>query len=163
MKEQPSYRFRESVAVSLWIQATMLMGIGAVAAGLIGPIVQGYRPWTWYALYYPIMLAVLAVMVIAMTAFRQLKIAVTDDSVDLGFGFLSRSLPLQAIQACEVRGHSRLLHGGWGLGLSSAGRRDYSMPGVSCGVEISVEQDRKARRYFVSSHQPERLAEAMLR
>jgi len=152
------YRFSESVLMPLWFWAILLAGIGGVVAGMIGPLVDRARSWTWYVTYYPSMLAALVVI---MGSFRRLRIAVTDDRVEFGFGVFRRSLPLASIQSYEVKRYNWLPYGGWGIRFSTGGRRAYSMPGVPRGVEITVEQGKKVRRYFVSSTQPERFASSL--
>jgi len=159
--ELRSYRFSESVPMPGWFWAILLVGIGGVIAGMIAPLLDGARSWAWYAAYYPSMLVALAVLVAAMGIFQRLRIAVTDERVEFGFGILRRSLPLASIQSCEVKRYNWLPYGGWGIRFSTGGRRAYSMPGVPRGVEITVAQGRKVRRYFVSSTQPERFASSL--
>ena len=156
-----SYRFSESVPMPLWFWAILLAGIGGVVAGMIGPLGDRARSWTWYVTYYPSMLVALAALVVVMGSFRRLRIAVTDDRVEFGFGVFRRSLPLASIQSYEVKRYNWLPYGGWGIRFSTGGRRAYSMPGVPRGVEITVEQGKKVRRYFVSSTQPERFASSL--
>jgi hypothetical protein len=137
------------------------VGIGGVVAGLIAPLLDGTRGWTWYATHYPAMLLALAALVLVMGSFRRLRIAATDERVEFGFGLFRRSLPLASIQSCEVKRYNWLPYGGWGIRFSMGGRRAYSVPGVPRGVEITVAQGRKVRRYFVSSTQPERFASSL--
>jgi len=155
------HRFSESVPMPTWLWTILLAGIGGVVAGMIGPLVDRARSWIWYATYYPTMLMALAALVVVMVSFRRLRIAVTDDRVEFGFGVFRRSLPLESIQSYEVKRYNWLPYGGWGIRFSTGGRRAYSMPGVSRGVEITVEQGTKVRRYFVSSTQPERFASSL--
>jgi hypothetical protein len=155
------YRFSESVPMPLWFRAILLAGIGSVVAGMIAPLVDPAKSWIWYATYYPTMAVALAALVVVFGSFRRLRIAVTDDRVEFGFGVFRRSLPLASIQSCEVKRYNWLPYGGWGIRFSTRGRRAYSMPGVPRGVEITVGQGKKARRYFVSSTQPERFASSL--
>ncbi len=159
--EARPYRFSESVPMPLWFRPILLVGIGGVGAGMIAPLLDDAESWTWAAIYYPSMLVALAVLVAAMGIFRRLRIAVTDKRVDFGFGILRKSLPLASIQSCEVKRYNWLPYGGWGIRFSTGGRRAYSMPGVPRGVEITVGQGKKVRRYFVSSTQPERFASSL--
>jgi hypothetical protein len=159
--EARPYRFDESIPMPLWFWVILLVGIGGVVAGLIAPLLDGARGWTWYATYYPAMLLALAALMLVMGNFRRLRIAVTDERVEFGFGLFRRSLPLASIQSCEVKRYNWLPYGGWGIRFSTGGRRAYSMPGVPRGVEITVAQGRKVRRYFVSSTQPERFASSL--
>jgi len=154
-------RFSESVTMPLWFWAILLVGIGGVIAGMIAPLLDSAESWTWAAIYYPSMLVALAALVAAMGIFRRLRIAVTDERVEFGFGVFRRSLPLASIQSCEVKRYNWLPYGGWGIRFSTGGRRAYSVPGVPRGVEITIAQGKKVRRYFVSSTQPERFASSL--
>jgi hypothetical protein len=156
-----SYRYQEDVPMPAWLWAILIVGIGGIIVGIIGPLLDSAQGWIWYATYYPAMVVLLLALVVVAGSFRRLRITVTDERVEFGFGRFRKSLLLASIQACEVKRYNWLPYGGWGIRFSTGGRRAYSMPGVPRGVEITVEQGKKVRRYFVSSTQPERFASSL--
>jgi len=161
VSEMRSYRYQEDVPMPAWLRAIMIVGIGGIIVGIAGPLLDSAQGWAWYATYYPAMAVLLLALVAVAYSFRRLRITVTDERVEFGFGRFRKSLPLASIQACEVKRYNWLPYGGWGIRFSTGGRRAYSMPGIPGGVEITVEQDKKVRRYFVSSTQPERFASSL--
>jgi len=161
VSEMRSYRYQEDVPMPAWLWAILIVGIGGIIVGIIGPLLDDTQGWAWYATYYPAMVVLLLALMVVAYSFRRLRITVTDERVEFGFGRFRKSLPLASIQSCEVRRYNWLPYGGWGIRFSTGGRRAYSMPGISGGVEITVEQGRKVRRYFVSSTQPERFASSL--
>ncbi|MDI6857122.1 MAG: hypothetical protein QME71_02265 [Dehalococcoidia bacterium] len=157
------YRFEETVTMPRYMWAAIMGGMVGLLAGLMAPLPGGRTGRkAWLTTRGP-RLAGVVVLALATLTFRRLKTVVDDDRVKFGFGVLGQSLPLGSIQACEVKKYNPLLFGGWGIRLSWGGRRAYSMLGAPRGVEITVARDKKARRYFVSSTQPELLASALSR
>ena len=154
-------RYREVVLFPAWFQGLIVVGLLGMVAGLVLPAVTGDEGWSFYAWYYPVVgLATLALAAVVVN-FRYLIIVVTDGDVRFRFGIFGTSLPLEAVQGCEVKRYRWLPYGGWGLRMATGGRIAYSVPGVPRGVEITVERKGKRRRYFVSSTQPEALAAAL--
>jgi len=154
-------RYREVVPFPAWFQGLVVVGLLGFLAGLVVPGVTGDEGWRFYAWYSPVMgLATLA-MLAAAVSFRQLTIVVTDEEVRFRFGLFGTSLPLNAIQGCEVKRYHWLPYGGWGLRMATRGRMAYSVLGVPRGVEITAQRKGKLRRYFVSSAQPKTLATAL--
>ena len=98
---------------------------------------------------------------LVLLSFRRLRIQVGDTAVRFGFGVLRKSLPLEAIQGCEAKRYRWLTYGGWGIRFALGGRRAWSLPGVPAGVELTVAEGTRVRRYFVSSRSPELLAAAI--
>jgi hypothetical protein len=143
----------------LWLDA--LCGGIAMAVALVAPLFDAAKKWTWYAAYYPSMLVALVALAGAVLNFRDLKTRVADDAVEFRFGLFGKSLPLREIDNVEVKKYNWLPYGGWGIRFSWGGRRAWSMIGVPRGVEITAGRDKKARRYFVSSTQPELLASSL--
>jgi hypothetical protein len=157
------YRFEETIKMPRYLWTIFIGGTVSLLAGLVTPLLRGRLGWKTCLTSYPPMLGALTGLVFAMVTFRRLKTVVEDDRVEFGFGMLKQSLPLESITACEVKRYNALPFGGWGIRLSWGGRRAYSMLGVPRGVELTVEQDTKVRRYFVSSTRPELLASALSR
>jgi len=154
-------RYREIVAFPAWLQGLVVVAVAGMVAALIIPAITADGGWRFYTQYYPVMgLATLVTVTVALN-FRYLTIVVTDEEVRFHFGIFGTSLPLEAVQTCEVKRYQWLPYGGWGLRMASGGRMAYSVLGVPRGVEVTVERKGKLRRYFVSSAQPEALAAAL--
>lgn len=111
--------------------------------------------------YFPLMLLAAALVALAFVSFRRMRIEVSDAVVRVSFGVLRRSLPLETIRGCEVKRYNWIVYGGWGVRFALGGRRAWSMPGVPGGVEFTVAEGTRVRRYFLSSRYPELLAAAV--
>ena len=138
-----------------------LLGVVAPLAAILGSAVDGEDTWSLRAIFYPMMALGAALFVFSFVSFRRLRIAVNDDEMRFAFGMLRKTLPLAAIQPVEAKRYRWLTYGGWGIRHALGGRRAWSMPGVPEGVEITVAEGTRVRRYFVSSRSPELLAEAV--
>ncbi len=154
-------RYGEEVPLPAFFRLILLAGLAGVAYAIVAPAFSGLGGAGTYAVYYATMTVALALMVFAVVTFRRLTIAVSEEDVRFGFGVLRKSIPLARIRAWEPKRYNWLLYGGWGLRLGFGGRRAYSIPGVREGVELTVEEGKRVRRYFVSSRCPERLVEAV--
>jgi hypothetical protein len=152
-------RYEEEVDPPLWLVATLLASLVATVFAVAAPAFES-AGWKLYAWYFPLMLFAAALLVISLLSFRRLRICVDDRAVRFNFGLLRKSLPLENIQASEAKGYRWLTYGGWGIRYARGGRRAWSMPGVPGGVEFTVAEGTKVRRYFVSSRYPELLAAA---
>ena len=161
MDRSPPLRYGEEVPAPLWLQAVILLGVAVLAADVAASAAGGQGGWPTYAFNYPFMLVLAALLLFAFVSFRRLRIAVNDQELQFAFGILRRSLSLAAIQSCEAKRYRWLTYGGWGIRYALGGRRAWSLPGVPGGVEVTVAEGTRVRRYFVSSRSPELLAEAV--
>jgi len=161
MRTDQPLRYQEEVPAPFWLQAVILFGVAALAAGVTTSAASGQGGWQIYALYYPFMALLGALLVFAFVSFRRLRIAVSDKELQFAFGILRKSIPLAAIQACEAKRYRWLTYGGWGIRYALGGRRAWSLPGAPAGVEVTAAEGTRVRRYFVSSRSPELLAEAL--
>ncbi len=158
--EQPP-KYEEQIAAPLWLMAILTAAILALVVAMIAVAFDPDAGWQLLAWYYPLM-AFAGVLLLAVTAaFRRLRIAVNDSGVRMSFGFIHKTLPAANIEGCEVQKYRWLTYGGWGIRFASGGRRAWSMPGVLDGVKITVKEDMRVRRYFVSSRSPELLSAAV--
>ena len=154
-------RYEEEVPAPIWFEAVILVGVVALIVGVAASAAGGQAGWPTYALFYPFMALLGALLLFAFAAFRRLCIVVSDTELRLAFGILRKSVPLTAIQSCEAKDYRWLTYGGWGIRYALGGRRAWSLPGAPRGVEVTVAEGRRVRRYFVSSRSPELLAEAL--
>jgi hypothetical protein len=153
--------YEEEIPLPAWLQLLLLAGLAGTAFAVIAPAFSGLDGAGTYAVYYLAMAAALAAMVFAAATFRRLTIAIGEDDVRFGFGVLRKSIPLERIQACEPKPYKWLTYGGWGIRFALGGRRAWSVPGVAGGVEFTVAEGKRVRRYFVSSRYPELLAQCV--
>ncbi len=144
-----------------WFQSILLASLAAIVFAMILPAFKGFAGAGAFAVYYLAMTVALALMVFAIITFRYLKIVVGDGQVRFGFGLIRKSIPLERIKSYEAKRYNWLIYGGWGIRFSLGGRSAWSVPGVPEGVELTVEEGRRVRRYFVSSRYAVRLAEAV--
>ncbi len=145
-----------------WFTGMLLVALAAVVLVMVLPAFEPIGGGSGgIAVYYGVMTIAFAVTAFAMLTFRSLKVVVSEGQVRFGFGLLRKSIRFEQIKAIEAKRYRWLIYGGWGVRLSFSGRRAWSVPGVPAGAELTVEEGRRVRRYFVSSRFPERLLEAM--
>jgi len=159
VERPPSYE--EEIGAPFWLMALLAAALAAMVSAVIAVALDGEADWTLFAWYFPLMAVAGALLVAALLSFRLLHIQVSDDAVRFRFGAFGRSLPLRNVRGCEAQKYRWLTYGGWGIRFALGGRRAWSMPGVPEGVEFTVAEGKRVRRYFVSSRSPELLAEAV--
>lgn len=93
--------------------------------------------------------------------FANIAVEVEDESVRLRFGGVEKRLPARAVRDVRVATYNPLRYLGWGYRTGIGGGRAFSQIGVARGVEITLEEDGRTQRYFVSSRTPEALAGAV--
>jgi hypothetical protein len=154
--------YEEKLPLPAWMQIVLfggLTGIGFV--NLTWPVFGDLGSARQYIAYYLTMTTVLALLAYAFASFRRLTIVISGDVIRFAFGVLRKSIALERIQSCEVRRYKWRTFGGWGIRFALGRRRAWSVPGVAGGVELTVVEGKRVRRYFVSSRSPELLAEAV--
>lgn len=154
-------RYEEEIGAPFWLMALLAAGLAAMVFAVIAVAFDDEADWKLFVWYYPLMAVAGALMVGALLSFRRLHIQVGEDAVRFRFGVFGKSLPLADVQGCEAQKYRWLTYGGWGIRFALGGRRAWSMPGVPEGVEITVAEGKRVRRYFVSSRSPELLAGAV--
>lgn len=102
-----------------------------------------------------------AAFLFAYMNFLTLRTNVTNGRFTFRYGMVSHSIVIDQIESIEVDGYRWARYGGWGYSRGPLGRRAWSMPGVSAGVMVVLQESGKRREYFVSSHTPLRLEAAI--
>jgi hypothetical protein len=154
-------RYEEDIAAPWWLMAILLASLIALIGSMVVVPLDPNAGWQIFVWYYPLM-TVVGVLLIGVTiAFRRLHIEVGNSAARVSFGFIRKTFLLTSITSCQAQKYHWLTYGGWGIRYSTGGRRAWSMPGVPDGVEITLTEGRKVRRYFVSSRSPELLAAAV--
>jgi hypothetical protein len=161
MKYEQPLRYEENIPAPFWLIAILVTSLTALVAALITVGIASNADWRLVAWYYPLMFVAGGLLLAFTLSFRRLRIETSDSTVNISFGFLRKTLPLSKISSCEVQKYRWLTYGGWGIRVATGGRRAWSMPGVTGGVEFVVTEDTKERRYFVSSRSPELLTAAV--
>ena len=96
-------RYREVVLFPAWFQGLALVVVLGMVAALAIPATNPDEGWRFYAWYYPVMGLATLVTVVVLANFRYLIIVVTEETVRFRFGIFGTSLPLEAVQGCEVK------------------------------------------------------------
>ena len=102
-----------------------------------------------------------AAFLFAYMNFLTLLTNVSNGKFTFRYGVVRHSVVIDQIESIEVNAYRWARYGGWGYSRGPLGRRAWSMPGVSAGVMVVLRESGKRREYFVSSHAPLRLEEAI--
>ena len=102
-----------------------------------------------------------AAFLFAYINFLTLRTNVSNGKFNFSYGMVRHSVHIDQIESIEVDGYRWARYGGWGYSRGPLGRRAWSMPGVSAGVMVVLQESGKRREYFVSSHTPLRLEAAI--
>ncbi|MDA0353395.1 MAG: hypothetical protein DWG79_01605 [Chloroflexi bacterium] len=152
--------YDESIPAPRW-----LLGVAAVAGVVmviasVVVLLAGEMPALGrIPLAAVLLLAGLAMFYVVRT-FATLRVHVTAERLQFGFGPLGRELVAGAILDAAPDRYPWLRYGGWGVRISSGGHRAYSQAFQRGSVVIRAADD---HRYHVSSRQPAALAEAINR
>ncbi len=93
--------------------------------------------------------------------FGFVAVEVEPESIHLGVGPIERTIATRNIRDIRIVPYNPLQFLGWGYRTGVDGRRAFSQIGVRRGVEITVDEKGRQRRYFISSNEPEALASAV--
>jgi hypothetical protein len=93
--------------------------------------------------------------------FGYVAVEVEEGNIHLGFGLMERTIATRNIRDIRVVPYNPVQFLGWGYRTGVDGRRAFSQIGVRRGVEITVAEEGRQRRYFISSNEPEALASAV--
>jgi len=152
--------YRERVPVPGWT-APVLGALGAAWAlrRIQRTLQKGYA---WHTILSAAS-SVLTVVTLLRTVQRSelIAIEVDDDAVHLGAGVIERRIPATSIRDVRVVSYNpvRLARV---ASLVDLGRgRAFSQIGVRRGVEVTADEGGTQQRYFVSSNEPEALADAI--
>jgi hypothetical protein len=107
-----------------------------------------------------VLAAVPALVVVGGVAvlFKELRIALADESLSVGFGPLRRRVPLQAITRCEPLTYRWCDWGGWGIRWRPGGTL-FNVPGDhGQAVQLTLAND---RRVLFSSREPQAWCERL--
>jgi|TARA_B110000263_G_scaffold195171_1_gene173504 hypothetical protein len=102
-----------------------------------------------------------AAFLFAYLNFLELRIKVSGGLFTFEYGVVRHEVVIDQIESIHTYGYRWTRYGGWGYSRGPLGRRAWSMPGVSAGVVVVLQEAGKRREYFVSSLEPMRLEEAI--
>jgi len=157
---QVSLPYRERIQPPGWATpALSVLGLVVVARRLRG---DGKKRPLWRKLFAVVNgLLTLFTVIRLLRRFANVAVEVEDESVRLRFGGIEKRLPAATVRDVRVAIYNPLRYLGWGYRVGLGGGRAFSQLGVARGVEITVDDDGRTRRYFVSSRTPEALAGAV--
>ena len=112
--------------------------------------------------FTPIIRMIIAVVllldIIAFISFTKLKIAVTEDTLQFGFGKFGKKFPITRIISIEPSKYSFTNYYGYGVRMGLDNSIGYA-PRGGAGVLVKIKDDK--RPYFVSTANPEKLISAI--
>lgn len=169
-QSQPSSSdYTESVRVPGWMIGVLGLVLGVTAGVMSGvairnvvgddPIIEGSSAMIFYVSFA---LAVL-VDVFVLFNFTNLALKTSSEGFEFRYGMFGKSFRWSQIESVESKDYRWITYGGWGIRLSTQGRRAWSQMGVKGGVLIKVGENGKDRSYFVSSRRPDELEAAIQR
>lgn len=118
----------------------------------------------WGATHGQLILALSVAPAMALVGlfFSVIRIRVSETSVDVQYGLLGPSIPIESIESVEAIAHSYRNPLRWGISPTGKGERLYTIPGDGGRAVKIVWRDGKRRKvHIIGTHEPERLAEAI--
>ena len=155
-------RFDESVRSPNWVFILFGALLGLFAGLLTGLPISGVLEGTESIIFYAVLGVAMLIILFVMLNFLALLTTISDHGLEFRLGLFARRFDWSQITCAEAKPYNWLSYGGWGIRIAFGGRRAWSLPGVSHGVEVRVA-DRNGREltYFVSSARPDDMAEAL--
>lgn len=160
-------KFSESVWLSLWGIGLLGLALGVTAGVLTGvairnlvgdePIIDGSGAGVFYVAFA----AAVLLDVFLLLNFTNLALRVNEEGFAFRYGMFGKSLSWSQISSVEATDYRWIAYGGWGIRLSTKGRRAWSQLGVKRGVVVAVTEGKNQRRYFISSRRADELAEVL--
>lgn len=152
--------YRERVAVPGWVMPTLgVLGGLFVARRLRGLMGKRSAFRKLFSLVNAISTA--ATLLGLVRRFGHVAVEVEGEFIHLGFGPIERRIVARNVRDVRIVPYNPVQFLGWGYRLGTDGRRAFSQIGVRRGVEVTVDEYGRQRRYFISSNEPEALASAI--
>ena len=118
----------------------------------------------WGATHGQLIVALILGPAIALIGlfFNVIRVRVSASSVDIQYGLLGPSIPIESIESAEAIVHSYRNPLRWGISPTGKGERLYTIPGDGGRAVKIVWRDGKRRKvHIIGTREPERLAEAI--
>jgi hypothetical protein len=118
----------------------------------------------WGATHGQLILALIVAPAMALVGlfFTVIRVRVSAISVDVQYGLLGPSIPIESIESAEAFIHSYRNPLRWGISPTGKGERLYTIPGDGGRAVKIVWRDGERRKvHIIGTHEPERLAEAI--
>jgi hypothetical protein len=118
----------------------------------------------WGATHGRLILALIVApaMALAGLLFTVIRVRVSAMAVDVQYGLLGPSIPIESIESAEAIVHSYRNPLRWGISPTGKGERLYTIPGDGGRAVKIVWRDGKRRKtHIIGTHEPARLAEAI--
>jgi hypothetical protein len=118
----------------------------------------------WGATHGQLILSLILAPAMALVGlfFNVIRVRVSANSVDIQYGLLGPSIPIESIESAEAIIHSYRNPLRWGISPTGKGERLYTIPGDGGRAVKIVWRDGERRKvHIIGTHEPERLAEAI--
>ena len=155
-------RFDESVRSPNWVFILFGALLGLFAGLLTGLPISGVLEGTESIIFYAVLGVAMLIVLFVMLNFLALITTISDHGLEFRLGLFARRFAWSQIAGAEAKPYNWLTYLGWGIRIAPGGRRAWSLPGVSHGVEVRIT-DRNGGQlsYFISSARPDEMAEAL--
>ena len=155
-------RFDESVRSPNWVFILFGALLGLFAGLLTGLPISGVLEGTESIIFYAVLGVAMLIVLFVMLNFLALITTISDHGLEFRLGLFARRFAWSQIAGAEAKPYNWLTYLGWGIRIAPGGRRAWSLPGVSHGVEVRIT-DRNGGQlsYFISSAPPDEMAEAL--
>ena len=155
-------RFDESVRSPNWVFILFGALLGLFAGLLTGLPISGALKGTESIIFYAALGFAMLIVLFVMLNFLALLTTISDHGLEFRLGLFARRFDWSQITGAEAKPYNWLTYLGWGIRIAPGGRRAWSLPGVSHGVEVRVtDPSGRQLSYFVSSARPDELAESL--
>ena len=159
--------YTESVRVPGWIIGLLGLVLGVTAGVMTGvairnmvgdePIIEGAGA----AIFYVTFAFAVLLDVFILFNFTNLALKVSSQGFEIRYGLFSKFLRWDQMKSVNEEDYRWTTYGGWGIRISTRGRRAWSQLGVKSGVVVRVDEKGEVRSYFVSSRRPDELEAAL--
>ena len=155
-------RFDESVRSPNWVFIVFGALLGLFAGLLTGLPISGVLKGTESIIFYAVLGVSMLIVLFVMLNFLALLTTISDHGLEFRLGLFARRFNWSQIAGAEAKPYNWLAYLGWGIRIAPGGRRAWSLPGVSHGVEVRVtDPSGRELTYFVSSARPDDMAAAL--
>ena len=155
-------RFDESVRSPNWVFIVFGALLGLFAGLLTGLPISGVLEGTESIIFYAVLGVAMLIVLFVMLNFLALLTTISDHGLEFRLGLFARRFAWNQIAGAQAKPYNWLTYLGWGIRIAYGGRRAWSLPGVSHGVEVRVtDPSGRELTYFVSSARSDEFAETL--
>ena len=142
-------RFDESVRSPNWVFILFGALLGLFAGLLTGLPISGVLQGTESIIFYAVLGVAMLIVLFVMLNFLALLTTISDHGLEFRLGLFARRFSWNQIAGAEAKPYNPLSYGGWGIRIAYGGRRAWSLPGVSHGVEVRVTDPQRTGTHLL--------------